>query len=294
MTTSIRMNGSKNKADTRSIHLLVRLFSVPKSSHAISPFIFIRLGQLLHPSCGFRTHLYSLQSGNCIALANVLQKASLQTPFTFWEDWQQQGKCPLSGHYLYHPQALQHCWGGGESIFICHFLSNPANEASLRATWASEGGNTKSGGRQRPCRSINQSIYKCIHAHPVTKYFSKITQCTWKYIRSFFTLTKKQPDHGLLRRIMTIRVAGIVGLLDGYHCDKQDDNVGFWGHCHTADWSPFVHNHSLCSSEQVSWVSLFGILVCSEVGITIVTAQSMVFLGLTYFYDGSYAGESVS
>ena len=76
MTTSIRMNGSKNKADTRSIHLLVRLFSVPKSSHAISPFIFIRLGQLLHPSCGFRTHLYSLQSGNCIALANVLQKAS--------------------------------------------------------------------------------------------------------------------------------------------------------------------------------------------------------------------------
>ena len=37
---------------------------------------------------------------------------------------------------------------------------------------------------------------------------------------------KKQPDHGLLRRIMTIRVAGIVGLLDGYHCDKQDDNVG--------------------------------------------------------------------
>ena len=186
--------------------------------------------------------------------------------------------------------------GRGESIFIIHFLSNPANEASLRATWASEGGNTntQSGGRQRPCRSINQSIYKCIHAHPVTKYFSRITQYTWKYIRSFFTLTKKQPDHGLLRRIMTIRVAGIVGLLDGYHCDKQDDNVGFWGHCHTADWSPFVHNHSLCSSEQVSWVSLFGILVCSEVGITNVTAQSMVFLGLTYFYDGSYAGESVS
>ena len=94
MTTSIRMNGSKNKADTRSIHLLVRLFSVPKSSHAISPFIFIRLGQLLHPSCGFRTHLYSLQSGNCIALANVLQKASLQTPSLFGKSGSSRGNVP--------------------------------------------------------------------------------------------------------------------------------------------------------------------------------------------------------
>ena len=40
MTTSIRMNGSKNKVDTRSIHLFVRFFSLPKSSHAISPIIF--------------------------------------------------------------------------------------------------------------------------------------------------------------------------------------------------------------------------------------------------------------
>ena len=123
MTTSIRMNGSKNKADTRSIHLLVRLFSVPKSSHAISPFIFIRLGQLLHPSCGFRTHLYSLQSGNCIALANVLQKASLQTPSPFGKTGSSRGNVPYldiicttlrlcnivgeGGKHLYHPLLIQ-------------------------------------------------------------------------------------------------------------------------------------------------------------------------------------------
>ena len=129
-------------------------------------------------------------------------------------------------------------------------------------------------------QSISQSIIKCIHAHPVTKVLFQNNTIHLKICKVFFSLwQKKQPDHGPLRRIMTIRVAGIVGLLDGYHCDKQDDNVTFRDrNCHTADWPPFVHNHSLCSTEQVSsWVSLFGILVCSALGITNVTTQSMVF-----------------
>ena len=181
MTTSIRMNGSKNKADTRSIHLLVRLFSVPKSSHAISPFIFIRLGQLLLSSCGFRTHLYSPQSGNCIALANVLQKASLQTPSLFGKIGSSRGNVPYLDIIC---TTLRLCnivgEGGKASLSSTSYPIQPTRLLSeqLKRQRASVGTQNLAADKGLVHQSINQSIIKCIHAHPVTKYFSRITQYT--------------------------------------------------------------------------------------------------------------------
>ena len=201
MTASIRMKGSKNKADTRSIHLFIRLFFSPQiqSCHLPNYFQPARLGLLLLTSCGFRTHSYFTAIRKLHCACKCFAESQSTDPFSFWEDQQQQGRCPFSGHDLYHPR-LRVCNIGGENKLQAEVGLGPPHpptyvkcpeKASLSATSYpiqptrlpseqqsarehSQGTHNLAADKglvhQSINQSINQSIIKCIHAHCSTGY----------------------------------------------------------------------------------------------------------------------------